>query len=347
MTVAGSLTMLALAPVQQDYLLEARQMQALSFAVHIPLVCFGVGFPAMVLFVEWLYMRSGDQLYLTLAKRWTKVMVALFAVGVITGTILSFEMGLLWPNFTATFGSVFGLGFAVEGFSFFVEAIFIGIYVYGWDRLSPRAHFASGIPIVISGFTGSLMVISVNAWMNHPTGFRLSGGEAVDVHPVAALFGNSYLWHEMVHMYIAAYIVTGFLVAGAYAFGRLRGRWGRYERTALAIPLTVAALAAPVAGAGRRLERPRGRGHSADQAGRDRRAGRDQARCVPARPGLVHRRPGQVRRRHPQAALDSWPFTTPMPPSKGSMRCPPTTVHRSTSSGSPSRPWSASAPCSR
>jgi cytochrome d ubiquinol oxidase subunit I len=231
--------------VQQDYLLEARQMQALSFAVHIPLVCFGVAFPAIVLFVEWLYLRSGDVLYLTLAKRWTKIMVALFAVGVITGTILSFEMGLLWPEFMARFGSVFGLGFAVEGFSFFVEAIFIGIYVYGWGRLSPKAHFASGIPIVISGFTGSLMVISVNAWMNQPTGFRLQGSEAVDVHPFSALFGNSYLWHEVVHMYVAAYIVMGFLVAGAYAFGRLRGRWGRYERTALAIPLTVAALAAP------------------------------------------------------------------------------------------------------
>jgi cytochrome bd ubiquinol oxidase subunit I len=246
MTAMASVFTLALAPVQQDYLLEARQMQALSFAVHIPLVCFGVAFPAMLMFVEWLYLRTGDELYRVLAKRWTKIMVALFAVGVITGTILSFEMGLLWPNFMATFGSVFGLGFAVEGFSFFVEAIFIGIYVYGWDRLSARAHFASGIPIVISGFTGSLMVISVNAWMNHPTGFRLSGGEAVDVHPVAALFANSYLWHEMIHMYVAAYIVVGFLVAGAYAFGRLRGRWGRYERTALAIPLTVAALAAPV-----------------------------------------------------------------------------------------------------
>jgi cytochrome bd ubiquinol oxidase subunit I len=242
----ASIFTLALAPVHQDYLLEARQMQALSFAVHIPLVCFGVAFPAMLMFVEWLYLRTGDELYRVLAKRWTKVMVALFAVGVITGTILSFEMGLLWPNFMATFGSVFGLGFAVEGFSFFVEAIFIGIYVYGWNRLSPRAHFASGIPIVISGFTGSLMVISVNAWMNHPSGFRLSGGEAVDVDPVAALFGNSYLWHEVIHMYLAAYIVAGFLVAGAYAFGRLRGRWGRYERTALAIPLTVAALAAPV-----------------------------------------------------------------------------------------------------
>ena len=221
-------------------------MQALSFIVHIPLVCFGIAFPAMVIFVEWLHLRTGDELYLTLAKRWSKVMIALFAVGVITGTILSFEMGLLWPNFMATFGSVFGLGFAIEGFSFFVEAIFIGIYVYGWGRLSPRTHLACGIPIVITGFTGSWMVIAVNAWMNHPSGFRLQGGKAVDVHPLDALFGNSYLWHELLHMYLAGYIVTGFVVAAAYAFGRLRGRWGRYERTALAIPLTVAALAAPV-----------------------------------------------------------------------------------------------------
>jgi len=235
-----------LGPVHQAYLLQARQMQALSFMVHIPLVCFGIAFPAMVLFVEWLHMRTGDPLYRVLARRWTKVMVALFAVGVITGTILSFEMGLLWPNFTATFGSVFGLGFAVEGFSFFVEAIFIGIYVYGWDRLSPRAHFAAGVPIVIAGFTGSLMVVSVNAWMNHPSGFRLDGGRVIDVHPLRALFGNGYLWNELVHMYIAGYIVTGFLVAGAYAVGRLRGRWGRYERTALLIPLTIAAIASPV-----------------------------------------------------------------------------------------------------
>src|SRR5580658_6247422 len=185
----------ALAPVEQRYLLEARQMQALSFSVHIPLVCFGIAFPAMVLFVEWLYLRTGDELLRTLARRWARVMAALFAVGVITGTILSFEMGLLWPNFTATFGSVFGLGFEIEGFSFSMEAIFIGIYVYGWDRLSPKAHFASGIPIVLTGFTGSLMVISVNAWMNHPSGFRLKNGKVIDVHPLAALFGNSYLWN--------------------------------------------------------------------------------------------------------------------------------------------------------
>jgi cytochrome bd ubiquinol oxidase subunit I len=233
-------------PVDQDYLLQARQMQALSFAVHIPLVAFGISFPAMVLFVEWLGWRRGDELYLTLARRWSKVMLTLFAVGVITGTALSFEMGLLWPNFSATFGSVFGLGFAIEGFSFFLEAIFIGIYVYGWRRLSPRAHLLSGIPIVITGFTGSLMVIAVNAWMNHPGGFTMRNGKVVDVDPLSALFGNSYLWHELIHMYIAGYIVSGFILAACYAYGRLRGRWGRYERTALVVSLTVAALASPV-----------------------------------------------------------------------------------------------------
>src|SRR5271170_7010110 len=200
----------AFAPVHQQYLLEARQMQALSFSVHIPLVCFGISFPVMVLFAESRWRRTGDPVYRELARRWSRVMIGLFGVGVITGTILSFEMGLLWPNFTATFGGVFGLGFAIEGFSFFVEAIFIGIYVYGWGRLSPRLHFASGIPIVISGITGSFMVIAVNGWMNHPSGFRLVGGKTVDVHPVKALFGNSYFWHELLHMYLAGYIVTGF-----------------------------------------------------------------------------------------------------------------------------------------
>jgi cytochrome bd ubiquinol oxidase subunit I len=234
----------AFAPVDQHYLLEARQMQALSFAVHIPLVCFGISFPVMVLFVEWLGHRTGDRLYLTLARRWTKVMAALFGVGVITGTVLSFEMGLLWPNFTGTFGSVFGVGFAIEGFSFFMEAIFIGIYVYGWGRLSARMHMLSGIPIVITGFTGSLMVIAVNAWMNHPGGFRLRGGHVTDVDPFKALFANTYLWHELLHMYMAGYVVSGFILAGCYAYSRLRRRWGRYERIALTIPLTVGAFAA-------------------------------------------------------------------------------------------------------
>jgi cytochrome bd ubiquinol oxidase subunit I len=234
------------APVDQDYLFEARQMQALSFAVHIPLVCFGIAFPAFVLLLEGLWLRTGDPIYRTIAKRWSKVMLALFAVGVVTGTILSFELGLLWPNFMATFGEVFGLGFTLEAFSFFLEAIFIAIYVYGWDRLSPWAHFLSGIPVVVAGFTGSLMVLTVNAWMNSPGGFTLVDGRVSDVRPLEALFGNDYLWHELIHMYLAGYLVAGFLTASVYAWGWLRGRRGRYERIALVVPLTIAALAAPV-----------------------------------------------------------------------------------------------------
>jgi cytochrome d ubiquinol oxidase subunit I len=235
----------ALGPVEQHYLDQARQMQALSFAVHIPLVCFGVAFPALVVFVEWLARRRGDGLLLALARRWSKVMIALFTIGVVTGTILSFELGLLWPQFMATYGGVFGLAFALEGFSFFTEAIFIAIYVYGWDRLSPRAHMLVGIPVIISGFTGSLTVITVNAWMNSPSGFRLEGGRAVGVEPWSALFGNGYFWHELVHMYLAAYIVAGFVTASVYAVAWLRGRRDRYVRVALALPLTIAAIAAP------------------------------------------------------------------------------------------------------
>jgi len=236
----------ALSPGEQAHLDQARQMQALSFTVHIPLVCFGIAFPSMVLLVESLYVRTGDEIYRTLAKRWSKVMISLFAVGVVTGTILSFEMGLLWPNFMATFGSVFGLAFGLEGFSFFLEAIFIAIYVYGWHRMSSRIHMVSGVPVVLAGFTGSLFVISVNAWMNHPAGFQLVGGRVTDVHPWKALFANGHLWPELVHMYLAGLIVAGFLVAAAYAWGWLKGRRGRYERIALVVPLTIAALATPV-----------------------------------------------------------------------------------------------------
>jgi cytochrome d ubiquinol oxidase subunit I len=232
-----------LAAIDQHYLLQARQMQALSFAVHIPLVAFGIAFPAMILFAEWLWLRTDDPLYLTLARRWSRVMLTLFAVGVITGTVLSFEMGLLWPRFTGTFGGVFGLGFAIEGFSFFMEAIFIGIYVYGWGRLRRRLHLLSGIPIVITGFTGSLMVIAVNAWMNHPGGFRLEHHRVVDVDPLRALFGNTFLWQELIHMYVAGYMVAGFVMAAVYAAGWLRGKRDRYQRVAMAIPLTAAAVA--------------------------------------------------------------------------------------------------------
>jgi cytochrome d ubiquinol oxidase subunit I len=228
----------------QPDLLEARRMQAMSLGVHIPLVCFGIAFPAMFLFVEGLYLRTGDATYKALAKRWSKVALTLFAVGVVTGTILSFEFGLLWPDFMATFGSVFGIAFGLEGISFFVEAIFMAIYVYGWDRLSRRAHFLTGVPIVISGVAGSLNVIAVNGWMNAPEGFDVVDGRVVNPRPWDALI-NTHLWHELTHMYLAGYIVAGFIAAGVYAAGWLRGRRSRYHRTALVVTLSFACLAAP------------------------------------------------------------------------------------------------------
>ena len=218
------------------------------------------------------------------------------------GTILSFEFGLLWPNFTATFGEVFGLGFAIEGFSFFIEAIFIAIYVYGWDRLRIAQHFLCGIPIVIAGLIGSLFVISVNAWMNHPAGFDLVNGKVINADPWAALF-NDHLCFELTHMYFAGYMVAGFLVAAVYAAAWLSGGRSRYNRAALIIPLTFAALVTPAqlivgdwAVDGRR--------GPARQAGRLRGSGRDDRRCLaPHRRHLPGRR-GQVRDRDPRPALD-------------------------------------------
>src|SRR3954447_19017821 len=166
-------------------------MHALSLAVHIPLVCFGISFPAIVVFMEALHRRTGNPVYHAIAKRWSKVMVILFAVGVVSGTILSFELGLLWPEFMAKFGAVFGVAFAFEGISFFIEAIFIAIYVYGWDRLSPRTHFLAGVPVVVSGFAGSFNVIAVNGWMNNPTGFDVVDGKVVNPRPWEALVNDN------------------------------------------------------------------------------------------------------------------------------------------------------------
>jgi cytochrome d ubiquinol oxidase subunit I len=237
--------------------LLARRMQALSLAVHIPIVCFGIAFPAMILFVEGLYLRTGNVTYKALAKRWSKVAITIFAVGVVTGTILSFEFGLLWPNFMATFGEVFGVGFALEGVSFFIEAIFITIYVYGWDRLDRRTHFLTGIPIVITGFTGSFWVLGVNAWMNDPVGFNVVDGRVTDPKPWEALLAPN-LGHELTHMYLAGYMVAGFIVAGVYATAWLKGRRDLYHRAGLVVALSFAAFASGAQGlagdwAGRRV----------------------------------------------------------------------------------------------
>ena len=231
---------------ESSQLLPAREQMAFTLAFHIVFASMGVAFPLITVVANWWGLRKNDENALKLARRWSKVMAVLFAVGAVTGTVLSFEFGLLWPEFMKRFGDVFGLGFAIEGIFFFTEAIFIAIYIYGWKHLSPRAHLLSGIPIVIAGIGGAFSVVAVNSWMNQPQGFDLNAaGEAVNIDPVAALL-NSATAYEVPHMLLAAYLVAGFVVASVYAFAILRGRNDRYHRLGFAIPFTIAVIAAPI-----------------------------------------------------------------------------------------------------
>lgn len=227
-----------------DALLPARNQMALSLGWHIILACFGMAFPSMIFVLHRKGLR-GDDDAMELAKRWSKVAGVLFAIGAVSGTILSFEMGLLWPGLMETFGDVVGLAFALEGIAFFVEAIFLGIYVYGWGRLPGRWHSLMLVPIMAAGVTGSFLVISVNAWMNAPTGFRLVDGAPTDIRPLEAIF-NSAVLLQYLHMYLAGVMVVAFSVAAVYAVGWLKGRHDRIHRLGIAVPLLFAAVATPL-----------------------------------------------------------------------------------------------------
>ena len=234
------------------------------------------------MFAEWRYLRTGDELYRVLARRWSKVMLALFAVGVVTGTILSFEMGLLWPNFMATSATCSASASRSRASRSSSRRSSSAIYVYGWNRLSPRAHLLCGHPDRLAGFSGSLMVIAVNGWMNHPTGFTLTDGRAVDVHPFAALFENRFFWHELVHMYFAGYIVAGFLIGGRVRVGAAARADGRYKRTALVDPARRRRARRAAADRRRRLGGARRRRDAAGEARRPGRARHDDDRARPS-----------------------------------------------------------------
>jgi cytochrome d ubiquinol oxidase subunit I len=223
----------------------ARSQMAFTLGFHIILACIGVAFPAIMLIANYIGLRRGDESALLLARRWSQVVAVTFAVGAVTGTVLSFEFGLLWPEFTGRFGKVFGILFAIEGIFFFLEAIFVAIYIFGWKRLKPWTHFWTGVPIVVCGIGGAFSVVAVNSWMNQPQGYTLSNGEVTAAEPLKVIF-NPAVPYEVPHMILAAYLVTGFLVASVYAVGMLRGRTDRYHRLGLLIPLTVACIAAPL-----------------------------------------------------------------------------------------------------
>jgi cytochrome bd ubiquinol oxidase subunit I len=231
-------------------LFPARQQMAVSLGWHIILACFGVAFPTVIYVMHRRGIVRDDPVALGLAKRWGKVSAVLFAIGAVSGTVLSFEMGLLWPGLMGRFGDVLGLPFAFEGLSFFVEAIFLGIYLYGWDRMPPRRHLAMLIPMGVAGIVGTFCVVSVNAWMNHPTGFAIRDGVVTDINPWRAMF-NDGVWFQFLHMWLAAFMVVGLVVSGVYAAGLLRGRTDAHHRLGFTVPFvfgTVAAIAQPIVG---------------------------------------------------------------------------------------------------
>jgi cytochrome d ubiquinol oxidase subunit I len=227
-----------------DLLAAARAQMALSLAFHMVFAAIGIGLPALMLMAEGLWLRTGRPHYRDLAHKWAKATGLLFAIGAVSGTALSFELGLLWPRFMEFSGSIVGPAFALEGFAFFVEAIFLGLYLYGWDRLSPITHWLTGFPVALSGLLSGILVVAVNAWMQAPVGFTTDpSGRVTDVDPLATF--RSPAWPAMaIHSSLACYIAVGFGVAGVYAVGLLRGRHDAYHRSGLTLALVMATVAA-------------------------------------------------------------------------------------------------------
>ncbi len=231
-------------------LLAARSQMAMSLAFHIIFAVVGIGMPVLMVIAERRWQKTGDAIYLDLAKRWAKGTAILFAVGAVSGTVLSFELGLLWPKFMEFAGPIIGMPFSLEGFAFFTEAIFLGIYLYGWDRISRRAHIWAGIAVAVSGAASGIFVVIANAWMNSPTGFDLVGGQIANVDPIAGLM-NPMAFQQTLHMTLAAYTATGFAVAGIHALLLLIDRSNAFHRRALSVALVLgvpAALLQPISG---------------------------------------------------------------------------------------------------
>src|SRR5258705_11965229 len=225
--------------------LFARSQMAMSLAFHIVFAALGIGMPLLMAMVEGMCLRTKQPVYLDLCKRWAKGTAILFAVGAGSGTVLSFALGLLWPGFMEHAVAIIGMPFSLEGFAFFTEAIFLGVYLYGWQRVSPLVHWLSGVVVALSGIFSGIFVVTANAWMNSPAGFKIVGGNFADIDPIAAML-NPASFHEVVHMTLAAFVATGFMVASIHAFFLLRNRNNPFHRAALGLALAVACVSMPL-----------------------------------------------------------------------------------------------------
>ncbi len=233
-----------------DELIAARLQMAFSLGWHIIFACVGMAMPFFMAAAEWKWLKTKDPVYMDLAKAWSKGVAIFFAVGAVSGTLLSFELGLLWPTFMEHAGPIFGMPFSLEGTAFFVEAIALGVFLYGWDRVSPTVHWWSGVIVGISGVMSGIFVVAANAWMNSPAGFDFVNGEYLNIDPVAAMFNDAW-FTQALHMTFAAFASTGFAVAGVHALMILRGNKNRFHREASKIALTfgaIAAFAMPITG---------------------------------------------------------------------------------------------------
>ena len=225
--------------------LFARAQMGMSLAFHIVFAVLGIGLPVLMAISEAVYLRTKRPIYLELSKRWTRGAAILFAVGAVSGTVLAFELGLLWPGFMEHAGAIIGMPFSLEGFAFFAEAIFLGLYLYGWDRLSPLLHWICGVLVAVNGTLSAIFVVTANAWMNAPAGFRMVNGQASDIDPIAAMLNPASL-HEALHMTLAAFVATGFSVAAVHAFFLLRKHSSEFHRAALGIALAVGCISTPL-----------------------------------------------------------------------------------------------------
>jgi len=225
--------------------LFARSQMGMSLAFHIVFAAIGIGLPVLMVISEALYLRTGRPVFLELTKRWSRGAAILFAVGAVSGTVLSFELGLLWPAFMEKSGAIIGMPFSLEGFAFFTEAIFLGLYLMGWKRLPPHIHWFCGVLVALSGILSGIFVVTANAWMNTPAGFKIVDGKITDIDPIAAML-NPAAAHEVLHMTLAAFIATGFAVAAIHAFFLLRDRRNAFHRSALGMALVLACTSAPL-----------------------------------------------------------------------------------------------------
>lgn len=233
-----------------DELVAARLQMAISLGWHIIFACIGMAMPFFMAYAEWKWIKTKQQIYLDLAKTWSKGVAIFFAVGAVSGTVLSFELGLLWPEFMKHAGPIFGMPFSLEGTAFFIEAIALGVFLYGWNKISPKAHWVSGLTVGLSGVASGIFIMSANGWMNSPAGFDYINGEYTNIDPIAAMFNDAWLI-QAIHMIFAAFASTGFAVAGVHAYLLLKGHQYQIHKEALKIALifgSIGAFAMPLTG---------------------------------------------------------------------------------------------------